>query len=347
MRRLGRAVEPALDWFPDIDLLVSVDIVEEDKMLDPSNWTETNLNDLIRNDVQEDQHLDYKRSEALARSDQCRTELSKDVAAFANSDGGLIIYGIEERDHHPNRIDDGVDAVHLNREWLEQITTSNIHPRIDGLKIHPIPLPSKGKDRIAYVIDIPQSASRAPHQLRDKKYYRRYNFHSVAMEDYKIGDVLRRASAPDLFIRFSFDAGSSTRVKYQPPQKTSQPILLIAEIGNRSNTPAQHALIKIYLDQWFHPELMQGLKFGGNTTRDGRGFRFYTVEWCVPPRLPIFAEAMLPITEKPMMFSIEEGQLGIDFNLGYEIRAPGFTKTDFVHVVQIGGTLFMPKRESG
>src|SRR5687767_4577739 len=57
-----------------------------------SDWTEADLQQLIDNDVQESLHLDYKRSAALGRTDPCRNELSKDVAAFANSDGGMIVY---------------------------------------------------------------------------------------------------------------------------------------------------------------------------------------------------------------------------------------------------------------
>src|SRR5437879_4645195 len=40
--------------------------------------------------------------------------------------------GVRERTraHRPERIDDGVSAIELNREWLEQIITSNIQPRI-------------------------------------------------------------------------------------------------------------------------------------------------------------------------------------------------------------------------
>ena len=90
------------------------------------DWSESDLNDLIKNDIQEDLHLDYKQSRALARTDACRNELSKDVAAFANADGGRIIYGIAEKGHHAEEIDEGVNSTELNREWLEQIIRSNI-----------------------------------------------------------------------------------------------------------------------------------------------------------------------------------------------------------------------------
>ena len=171
-------------------------------MKDPSNWTEADLQALVDGNVQEDLHLDYKRSAALAKAEPCRLELSKDVSAFANSDGGLIIYGIAEgKDNHPMGIDEGVNAVELNREWLEQTIVSNIQPKIDRLAIYPIPLPSKDKNRVAYVVSIPQATSRAPHQARDKRYYKRYN--SVPMEDYEIRDIYRRAMTPEELLPLS------------------------------------------------------------------------------------------------------------------------------------------------
>lgn len=95
---------------------------------------------LVRDRVPEDIHLDYKRSAAIA--DDKRGEIAKDVSAFLNSDGGVLIYGVEEdqAQHVPARIDDGVDHTQYSREWLEHVIGSNIQPRIDGLEIAPIPV---------------------------------------------------------------------------------------------------------------------------------------------------------------------------------------------------------------
>jgi hypothetical protein len=317
-------------------------------MRDVSEWSEGDLNELIRDDVQEAWNLDYKASGALARTDASRNELSKDVAAFANSAGGRIIYGIIEKDQHPKAIDDGVNAREITREWLEQVISTNIQPRIDRLRIYPIALPSKGADRVAYVIDIPQSTSRAPHQSRDNKYYKRYNFQYVAMEDYEIRDIMRRASTPDLWIRFSFDSGDSTKVVVQPGEQTTAPIKLHAVIGNRSATPAEHAVIDIYLDAAF--ELVfhdSDLTRKGQIARDGREFNVLTRRWSVPQQLPIFAETMLPVSAF-MNLAIQSAhvQFGFEFVVGYAIRAPGCTAESFVRMILQNRTLWIPKQAS-
>ena len=69
--------------------------------------------EMISLQIQENLHLDYKASAALSHSK--RDEISKDVSAFANSDGGLIIYGVTEEGHLPLLID-GVDH-HKYKIW--------------------------------------------------------------------------------------------------------------------------------------------------------------------------------------------------------------------------------------
>src|SRR3569832_218774 len=161
--------------------------------------TKDDLLRLIRDEIPESLTLDYKASPALGKDSKSREELCKDVSAMANSAGGQIIYGIEENDHKPMRVDDGNSAV--TREWIEQVIDSNVQPRILGLIIRPVQLASG----FGYVLTIPQSTSRGAHQAPDKKYYKRQNFQSTAMDDYEIRDIMRRTSTPDLQAILSFD----------------------------------------------------------------------------------------------------------------------------------------------
>jgi len=149
----------------------------------------TDIDKLITDKTPEDLHLDYKDSAALDKNN--RHEISKDISSFANSDGGIIIYGIAEKDNFPLVGDVGVDHTKFSRETLENIISSNISPRIDGIRIFPIPI---SETTSIYVVEIPRS-DRAPHQAKDKKYYKRFNFKSEAMEDYEINDVRNRQIA--------------------------------------------------------------------------------------------------------------------------------------------------------
>src|SRR6476620_4623355 len=106
--------------------------------------TKADLQRLIDDGIPESLTLDYKDSAALAKDSKSRDELCKDVSAFANSAGGQIVYGINEKN---NKLDNGSA---LTREWLEQVIDSNVQPRIEGLVITPIRL-AKGN---GYVITI-------------------------------------------------------------------------------------------------------------------------------------------------------------------------------------------------
>jgi hypothetical protein len=160
----------------------------------PSNIAE--IESLVRNQIPESIHLDYKASPALAPKNG--TEIAKDVSALANSDGGILVYGVEEDkvSHLPVRIDDGINPK-WNREWLEQIITSNISPRVDGIEIHQFALPNGNSVICA---SVPKSF-RGPHQASDNKYYKRFNFSSFPMEHYEVEDALaRRHAIPPLIL---------------------------------------------------------------------------------------------------------------------------------------------------
>jgi hypothetical protein len=163
------------------------------------------IEQMIRDQVQESIHLDYKASKAISPKE--RDEIAKDVSAFANSDGGVLIYGVEEDKaaHLPVRIDDGVDDTVCSREWIENTITSRISPKIDDVRVLPLPvLPGKS----VYVISIPRSF-RGPHQASDKRFYKRHNFKSEPMEEYEINDVRNRRKRISPLI--SFEVGEYRR----------------------------------------------------------------------------------------------------------------------------------------
>lgn len=57
----------------------------------------SDLEQLISNEIEENLHLDYKSAGALSKIDKKKDEITKDVSALANSDGGIIVYGINEK----------------------------------------------------------------------------------------------------------------------------------------------------------------------------------------------------------------------------------------------------------
>ncbi len=58
------------------------------------NYTIDDIQALIDNHAEEGVHLELKRADAL--SEKHADKITKAFSAFANSDGGLVIYGIAE-----------------------------------------------------------------------------------------------------------------------------------------------------------------------------------------------------------------------------------------------------------
>lgn len=161
-----------------------------------TEWKEEDLLTMITEKREESIDLDFKRAAALENKDHQKKEISKDVSAFANSAGGTIIYGLDESGAQPHYAASltPIDPKQISKEWLEQVINSNIQPRIESVFINPVELKEKFPDNYCYVVCIPESYT--AHQASDKRYYKRYNFESVAMEDYEVRQTMNRASRP-------------------------------------------------------------------------------------------------------------------------------------------------------
>ena len=156
---------------------------------DKDEYTYGDIQFLIDNEVEENIYLDYKAEQALC-PDKI-DEITKDVSAFANSDGGIIVYGVgEDKKTHTPLPPHVISNDKVTKEWLEQ-KICLIQPRIDGIRIYPIHHP-KEKGYL-YLVKIPRS-DRAPHMAKDGKFYKRLNFSCEPMAHYEVKDLFYRHS---------------------------------------------------------------------------------------------------------------------------------------------------------
>jgi hypothetical protein len=271
--------------------------------------------------------LEYKASDAISNSDGNKSELARDVSAFANAAGGQIVYGMTEHNHVPAGLDIGIDRSLFPGLWFEQVLESRISPTIEGLRIHEISL---GPGRIAVVITIPAAGPRAPHQASDGKYYRRRNFQRTHMEDYEVREAMRRSTTPDLYLEFSFDGrGSKTRQMVWPAHSDrSDHFELRIAIGNRANEPALYSLIRLYVDEDFmlldigEYEKMPLVFVDGKDRSVGFNRKLLT-----PHFMPIFNGPELYVSQPHLALALPRRfhDKATRFSLGYEIWAPGLT----------------------
>lgn len=225
-------------------------------------WTEDDILSLKDSRAQESLYLEFKSSKSLAKDDRKKDEMSKDVSAFANSEGGDILYGILEGGKTPSSFDDidnGIDTHDITPEWIEQVIQSRIEPRINGIRINPIELTKTRPARFVYAVHIPPSPN-APHQASDKKYYKRFNFNSVPMEDREIRDIINRQQRPALRIdgeilatRTSSLFNWRTTLKYLTGAINKNAFVVLGFdlriwLINKGEAPAEHCQVVLSFD---------------------------------------------------------------------------------------------------
>jgi len=170
----------------------------------PLEWTEADLQNLISVSAQETSKLEFKRCHSLLKkgveSGKSKSDVSVDVSAFANSDGGTIVYGMIEKDGFAEKLDEGYDPKELPKEWLESVIHDNIKPPIKGVQINSIPLTSSSGDRVVHIVSIPKGET--CHQAADNKYHRRTNTSNRELEHWEIEEIKDRAKKPKVDVFF-------------------------------------------------------------------------------------------------------------------------------------------------
>ena len=190
--------------------------------------TEADLQRLIDARVVERRDIDYKR-ETYGGKDADHAEFLADASSFANTLGGDLVIGMEERaglpiSFHPFRGD--ADAEILR---LETLARTGLQPRISDLAGRAIPLAGGG---CVIVLRIPRSFS-APHRIgrRGKGEHRFWGRTSNGKYELDV-DELRRlfVRAPELADRIrQFRAGRVAQVVRGdgPVKLLDGPVLLI------------------------------------------------------------------------------------------------------------------------
>jgi hypothetical protein len=240
-------------------------------------WTKQRLEEMIANGIEESLTIEYKGVNALAKDERKRIDITKDVSSFANSNGGILIYGMAEHtdpkyQHLPEKIDP-ISRKDFPKEWLEQVIQT-IQPRIEGLVVHPVTI-DEDQNTVCYVVEIRQSHT--AHQARDLRYHRRHNFTTQAMEDYEVRDVMNRRKHPQI------RASIYVNRKANPEQPRG---LIIVKIENVGKILVRNAMVDLNIPTDF---VVPFVPDGSSPMQNGEDGYFFPLR--LKPRdseLPIF-----------------------------------------------------------
>lgn len=137
-------------------------------------------------------------------------DLAREMVAFANSDGGKIIYGIDDKNKHLI----GLNIDDTFRDWVDDVGKSRCAPTI-----HPVvEIVEKGEKKIA-VISIPEGDEK-PYKTDDICYIRDVNISRPAREEEE-SEIKSPWSGKDLnkrqkrALQFINEHGSITNREYR------------------------------------------------------------------------------------------------------------------------------------
>lgn len=123
----------------------------------PGPFTIDMIDQAIEEGVEERNDLDWKQ-ELIEQKKLKGEEFVKDVAAMANNGGGLIVYGVEEREKAAIARHDAPGFGELYERSLIAATIHHIHPPVFGVEVFPL----QDEQGQALVVSVPASADR-PH----------------------------------------------------------------------------------------------------------------------------------------------------------------------------------------
>jgi len=136
---------------------------------------------------QESSRLEFKSVRIFEKKEKAVQELSQESSAFANSEGGVILIGMEERKVGKIRVADkitGIDQNEIAPEWLQQVLESNLSPLLPGIRVFRVSFSGENSGKVGFSIFIPQGAT--AYQANDLKYYGRSEYEKKALPDHEI-----------------------------------------------------------------------------------------------------------------------------------------------------------------
>jgi len=205
------------------------------------------IQSLIDSEAEESTYLEFKSAGALDKTDKKKDEIAKDISAFANSDGGLLIYGIDEINHKAKEVS-FINGIIYTKEWLENVISSKIQRPVRSLKIFPIRINNDIEQSI-YVVKISPSKE-IPHQASGK-FFRRANFAVYTMQEYEIRNMYNLRQKTELNIldikKCNFDVQNS--------QKVRPDFYPVISIKNISESIEFHYKIEIGITPSIHIEM--------------------------------------------------------------------------------------------
>jgi len=289
-----------------------------------NNFDKKIIEEYIKYNQEENLSLEFKQiSSANFNLRDDRKNFAKALSGFANSSGGLIVWGVEA-----SKNPQGIDCAHATREIeslslflskLNQYTGEFVSPIVEEVKHKKIN--TKGDKGFAITL-IPQSDI-GPHMAKagEDRYYKRSGDSFYKMEHFDIEDMFGRRKKPKLF----FSTQIIKRGVSGGPQGKSFGCEIVLGIQNTGRGTAKYPYISLKVSLPYNIDLRYGLDgnrhhglpilpIGGQRSSSG------IVQFGANSDTVIHPQAVLEVTK--ICFDIPENSTKIaDINIESEIVA--------------------------
>lgn len=129
-----------------------------------------------------------------------RKNLARCISGFANSAGGIVIWGVNARENE-QRIDCAIEAVEIDQlrlfvSRLNEFSGQSASPVVEGIRHKAI----ETADDRGYVATLVPESESGPHmaKLGEDRYYKRNGQQFYRMEHFDLEDMFGRRQRPDL-----------------------------------------------------------------------------------------------------------------------------------------------------
>lgn len=178
--------------------------------------TRDDIDQFVHEGREENLHFEFKITKgASLKSEDDKRNLARAISGFANSGGGLVIWGIDGR-KGTDGIDRAqrvvpIDPVKQFVARLNELTGESVSPAVPGVQHRAVPLDGTSGVAVTYV---PESDF-GPHMAKagDDRYYKRSGDSFYRMEHYDLADMFGRRAHPVLRVGFEWNVvldGGST-----------------------------------------------------------------------------------------------------------------------------------------
>lgn len=195
----------------------------------------TEIQDFVKNQVAEDLFIEFKTANYPNGIDFDKKNFSKCLSGFANSSGGILIWGISAKEQK-NKPDVANALKPIKKlidfeNYLKKNEGNAVVPLIEGVEYRRI----IESDQIGYLLVYVPQSERAPHMglFADKRYFKRSGDSFYICEHFDLIDMLNRKTAPKIEIELKNEK-TTKEVRNQIINYKYQGIFCVKNIGEVS-----------------------------------------------------------------------------------------------------------------